>query len=554
MDRHDFLSAVHSVLAPRSYVEIGVNNGRGLARSRTRTIGVDPAYRIDRELECDLKLVRASSDDFYASENALDHFPEKVADFSFIDGMHLFEFALRDFINVERTSTSTSVVVFDDMLPRSSPEAARRRHTKAWTGDVFWMIAVLERYRSDLTVIPLDTTPTGMLLVAGLDPASTVLLDHESDILAAYVKDDPQQLPHEIEYRTSAADPDKVLAAGAWQDLVAARDAGHATPASVRELAVLRGTATYVSSPPDPDTWPPRKEPAAARRDPTEQKPEPAAGTPSQVRRRVRHLAAVAKDPQRRKTAARRMWRESGERLESIGVLPRSSANIPAELERRVNPIERYFRSNNGRLIHKWLHYFDIYDRHFARFRNKPITVLEFGVSHGGSLQMWKSYFGPRARIIGVDINPKCAALAEEQIDIVIGDQGDREFLCTLRDQVGPIDVLIEDGGHSMTQQTATFEEFWPAIRDGGVFLIEDLHTSYWPEYGGGNKKPGTFIEYAKNLIDAQHAWHARAGDGLAVDEYTRSIRGMHVYDSIIVFDKAKVTKPRHERTGTRSL
>jgi hypothetical protein len=104
-----------------------------------------------------------------------------------------------------------------------------------------------------------------------------------------------------------------------------------------------------------------------------------------------------------------------------------------------------------------------------------------------------------------------------------------------------------------MPQQINTFEVLWPAVRDGGVFLLEDLHTSYWPNYDGGHKKPGTFIEYAKDLIDQMNAWHSRE-ESLEVDKYTRTIKGMHVYDSIIVFDKGDVTKPKHKRRGTPTL
>lgn len=220
----------------------------------------------------------------------------------------------------------------------------------------------------------------------------------------------------------------------------------------------------------------------------------------------------------------------------------------------RPNPLEEYFRANPGRLIHKWIHYFDIYDRHFAPFRGKPANIVEFGVSHGGSLQMWRDYFGPQAHITGVDIDPRCTDLTGDKIDVVIGDQEDREFLTKLTDQVGQIDIVIEDGGHTMGQQIATFEELWPRVRDGGIFLIEDLHTSYWRRYGGGYKRSGTFIEYAKDLIDQQNAWHSRDPESLRVDEHTRTIRGMHVYDSIIVFDKAPVPKPHHEKTGKPSF
>ena len=232
----------------------------------------------------------------------------------------------------------------------------------------------------------------------------------------------------------------------------------------------------------------------------------------------------------------------------------RDGTSEPARggIEEGGNPLETYFYANQGRLIDKWLHYFDIYHRHFQPFRDRPVTIVEFGVFHGGSLQMWKRYFGPKARIVGIDINPRCAALAEPQIEIRIGDQEDRTFLRSLADEVGDIDVLIDDGGHYMGQQIATFEELWPNIVEGGVLLIEDLHTSYRPEYGGGLRQSGTFIEYAKALIDQQHAWHSRQDD-LVVDQYTTSIGGMYIYDSIIVFEKAHVKKPSRLKTGTPS-
>lgn len=219
----------------------------------------------------------------------------------------------------------------------------------------------------------------------------------------------------------------------------------------------------------------------------------------------------------------------------------------------KVNPLEAYFRTNKGRMLHKWMHYFDIYDRHFAPFRRKPVKVLEFGVSHGGSMEMWRHYFGRKAQIIGVDIDPICLASAGiPQVQIVIGDQDDRGFLKQLAADHGPFDIVIEDGGHTMTQQISTFEEIWPKVRLGGVYLAEDLHTSYWPNYGGGLRQPGTFIEYAKDLIDRQNAWHSRGQ--LAPDRYTKSIGGMHVYDSIIVFDKAKRERPTHERSGVETF
>ena len=134
-----------------------------------------------------------------------------------------------------------------------------------------------------------------------------------------------------------------------------------------------------------------------------------------------------------------------------------------------MNDLERYFTENPGRRIHKWKHYFDIYERHFSRFRGSDVHVVEFGVAQGGSLQMWKQYFGPRARIYGIDINPHCKQLEEEQVEIFIGDQEDRAFLRSLMEKVPRIDILIDDGGHEMQQQIRTFEELFPFIGQNGV-------------------------------------------------------------------------------------
>ena len=214
------------------------------------------------------------------------------------------------------------------------------------------------------------------------------------------------------------------------------------------------------------------------------------------------------------------------------------------------NPLQKYFEANNKRLIHKWMHYFKIYDRHFSSFRGKKITVLEFGVFQGGSLQMWKDYFGKNARIIGVDIDPKCKEFEEKQVEIYIGDQEDRDFLKKLVKKIGPIDIVIEDGGHTMSQQIVTFEEVYPQVINGGVFLIEDLHTSYWSEYGGGYRKNNTFVEYAKGLIDQLNSWHSRDNESFKVDEFTKNTNSIHAYDSIIVFEKEHRDPPFHKKSG----
>jgi SAM-dependent methyltransferase len=212
-----------------------------------------------------------------------------------------------------------------------------------------------------------------------------------------------------------------------------------------------------------------------------------------------------------------------------------------------------YFENHEHRMIHKWMHYFEIYERHFHQFRGKDMSLVEFGVLHGGSLQMWKHYFGAQAKITGVDINPRCAQLAEERIDIMLGNQEDRESLRNLCRSKPKFDIIIDDGGHTMLQQKTTFEEMWGHLKDGGIYLCEDVLTSYWPAFGGGYRQPGNFIEYTKNMIDQLHAWHS-PDPALQVNDFTRSAFSVHYYDSIVVIEKRAMVPPSVRMKGTPSF
>lgn len=217
-----------------------------------------------------------------------------------------------------------------------------------------------------------------------------------------------------------------------------------------------------------------------------------------------------------------------------------------------TNPLEKWFASTQGRQVHKWKHYFDIYHRHLQQFRGRKVKIVEFGVSLGGSAQMWHEYFGPRAKLYGIDIEPRCKNWETSWFSVFIGDQADRRFLRKLKKKIGKVDVVIEDGGHHPDQQIATFEEFYPQVKPGGVFLIEDLHTSYWKEFGGGLQRSGTFMEYAKRLSDQLNAYHSAEPD-FVVDDFTRTTRSMHFYDSVIVFEKDAVTAPYSVAHGTQA-
>ena len=129
------------------------------------------------------------------------------------------------------------------------------------------------------------------------------------------------------------------------------------------------------------------------------------------------------------------------------------------------------FLRNRRQDIHKWHHYFDIYERFLAPYRGQPVTVLEIGLWRGGSLRMWREYFGSSASICGVDVDASSAAYAREGFSIFIGDQADRQFLGKVRDELGKIDVVIDDGGHTMTQQVNSFEELYPVTTR--LYMVE---------------------------------------------------------------------------------
>lgn len=134
--------------------------------------------------------------------------------------------------------------------------------------------------------------------------------------------------------------------------------------------------------------------------------------------------------------------------------------------------VRHTFEDHGGRQIDKWEHYLEIYEKHLAKYRGIKMRLLEIGIDHGGSLQMWKKYFGPEAEIIGVDINPDCARFEEDQIKVVIADQCDPSL-----SRLGPFDIVIDDGSHVRQHQSQSFMTLWP--RTLGVYLIEDCHGDY---------------------------------------------------------------------------
>ncbi|HWB90375.1 MAG TPA: class I SAM-dependent methyltransferase [Puia sp.] len=211
------------------------------------------------------------------------------------------------------------------------------------------------------------------------------------------------------------------------------------------------------------------------------------------------------------------------------------------------------FENHQGRLIHKFSHYFDIYERYFSKYRGTDVVILEIGISHGGSLQMWRKYFGEQARIYAVDINPDCKKLEETNVKIFIGSQEDRNFLEKLAGEIPTPDIIIDDGGHTMRQQITTFEVLYPYLKSNGIYLCEDTCTSYWYEYGGRRGKKDTFVEYSKRLVDYLYAWHFKSKK-VHINEFTTSTNSIHFYDSMVIFEKMPRTAPKDMQQGQKTV
>jgi hypothetical protein len=195
------------------------------------------------------------------------------------------------------------------------------------------------------------------------------------------------------------------------------------------------------------------------------------------------------------------------------------------------NPLWNYFQNHKkGNGIWKWEHYFDIYHRHLSRFVGKKVNLLEIGVYSGGSLEMWRSYFGEDSHIYGVDIEDACKAYENDHVSIFIGDQADRSFWSTFRKNAGDIDIIIDDGGHAPEQQQITIEEMLPNLRQGGVYLCEDVHGAF-----------NRFSGFASGLVNELNAINMIEGSDppqSRVSSFQSSIHSIHFYPYVVVIEK----------------
>jgi SAM-dependent methyltransferase len=204
----DVLQELHRALEPSSYLELGVRHGKSLVLAQCHAIGVDPRPEIQITLPADTtQIIDKTSDDFFDTLSRSDDSNPGRADLVFIDGMHHFEYVLRDFMNVERHAKPGAVAVIDDIYPNHPAQAERKRRTRVWTGDVWKLHRLLAELRPDLFILPLDTEPTGLLLITCLDPGNRVFWNNYNPIIRQYAVSMP--VPADVLARKNATNPSR---------------------------------------------------------------------------------------------------------------------------------------------------------------------------------------------------------------------------------------------------------------------------------------------------------------------------------------------------------
>jgi hypothetical protein len=200
--------------------------------------------------------------------------------------------------------------------------------------------------------------------------------------------------------------------------------------------------------------------------------------------------------------------------------------------------LETYKQLNFNSL--KWDTYFDHYDKHLSRFVGKAPNVLEIGVGEGGSLELWCRYF-ENGKIFGIDANPECVAheYNNENINVELGDQNSEEFWELYLKDKEKFDIIIDDGSHISQHQLTTMSCLFPHLKEGGLYIVEDTHTSYWPSWDGGFQKPGTYVETMKMMVDFLHRQHIpESQPSPQLTNIFDGLKSIQFYNSMVVLEK----------------
>ncbi len=209
------------------------------------------------------------------------------------------------------------------------------------------------------------------------------------------------------------------------------------------------------------------------------------------------------------------------------------------------------FVAHAGHVSDKWEHYIPVYQAEFARFlaRGRPVRLLEIGVQNGGSLEVWSKVFPAGSSFVGIDVDPKCAGLGSPGVTIRIGDASDPAALDAMLGAEA-FDIIIDDGSHRSAHVVSTFEACFQRLKPGGLYVVEDMHCSYWKSHGGGLRRAGASIEHFKDLVDALNADHLRPAEGPIdpgeverLKRLGRRLLRVTFYDSLVFIEKLETEK-----------
>jgi len=202
-------------------------------------------------------------------------------------------------------------------------------------------------------------------------------------------------------------------------------------------------------------------------------------------------------------------------------------------------------------LSKKWNNYFEVYDNILKNYVGKNPKMLEIGVAHGGSLELWLKYFDNEVDLYAVDINKDFLDYKfDAKVDYACVDQSSTEHWNAYLTGKPKFDIVVDDGSHDSEHQILTLLTLFPKLNEGGIYVVEDTHTSYWSEWGGGLHKQGTFIEFAKQLIDLLHAPHIRESAPPALAKAFVDLKSVTFHNSMVVLEKG-VTRPPTEAVST---
>jgi hypothetical protein len=430
VDYSEFLRFLDLRLCPAAYLEIGTHQGHSVAQVSCDAICIDPKFVVERNVVRErsrLFLFQMTSDDFFA-----DHDPRTFigdVDLTFLDGLHIFEALLKDFINFERHSHSGSMVLIHDCLPlntrmagrvqNSGPESENAGTRSFWTGDVWRILLILREFRPDLEILLLDCPPTGLVLCSGLDSRSSVLTYAYERIVDRFASISLEDYGIETLWRSFPMLSSRKIIAAPRMFCERFR---------FRRCRRRRSRATF---------------------GPTTRR---ATGEPSQC------ALAAARGSVGSAEERNSMAEFDPDNLDDMGILANTD------------------KSSVG----GW-DYLRHYEDQLAKFRQHDMNVLEIGVFRGASLRLWEKYF-PQATVIGIDINPESAKHSGGRKIVEVGSQVDATFLRAVTTKYPPT-IIIDDGSHVADHVQFSFEAMFPALLPGGCYVIEDI--AFHPEGSG---------------------------------------------------------------------